>query len=388
MVCYLDMASNGVIGNNHLVSPFAYSLAVPLIVRALAHLLHLPATTAFHLCAYMACIAFIIACFYFARAAGAAVVSAALTAVTLALNFNIVKWAVFSRVMIDIYIYPLILLSFWLILRKRFYACLAVSGIGLLFKEFMLLPLLTQAAALMVRKRQNFPGRQWRKDLVTPLLITFLVLLGCFVLPRVLIHVERTTSDFAGVAPIDPFHNFASLRRLYSYPANIGRDFNIVFAYLSWWLPALLLLDGRRLRLVWDRLHPYRLVCGLFLGLHFLLVMYGGMNLDIFASYSLPILILVLTVLLEKGGVQRWEVILMVLLVVLFNRIWMYIPLPQQDLRTYLTFYGGFDDLVTRRSLFRMAELLMYVAGAGTLRALLDVRNRAPEIEAVTHGFR
>lgn len=388
MRCYLDMATNGVIGNRHLMSPFAYSLAVPLIVHALAHLLNLPAAIVFHLCAYVACIAFIISCFYFARAAGAAVVSATLTAVTLALNFNIVKWALFSRTMLDIYVYPLILLAFWLLLRKRFYACLAISGIGLFFKEFMLLPLLTQAAAVMVRKWRAFPFRRWLKGVAMPLTITFLVLLACFVLPRVLIHVERAASDYAGVAPIDPFRNPASLRRLYSFPANLRRDFNIVFAYFSWWLPALLLLDVRRLRLVWSRLQPHWLVCAWFLGFHFLLVMYGGTNLDIFATYSLPILILVLTVLLEEGGVQLWEKVLMVLLVVLFNRIWVHIPLPQRDLWTYLNFYGGFNDLVTRRSLFRMAELLFYVGGTGMLRMLLSSRNRALQIEAVTHGFR
>ena len=388
MQCYLDMASNGVIGNKHLVSPFAYSLAVPLIVRGLAHLLNLESAIAFHLCAYTACMAFVVCCFYFARSVGAGVVSGVLTGVTLALNFNIVKWALFAGTMVDIYVYPLILLAFWLILRKRFYACLAVSGIGLFFKEFMLLPLLTQAAALAVRKWQTFPRRQWLKDLIKPLSITLLVLLVCFLLPRLLIHVERAVKDYAGVAPIDPFRNPASLRRLYSFPANIRRDFNIVFAYFSWWLPVLLLLDTRRLQLLWDRLQPYRLVCALFLGFHFLLVMYGGTNLDIFATYSLPILIMVLIVLLEEGAVQLWEKILMVLLVFLFNRIWMHIPLPQQDLHTYLNFYGGFDDLVTRRSLFRMTELLVYVTGAGALRALLYSRNRAPVIEAVTHDFR
>jgi hypothetical protein len=387
MQCYLDMAANGVIGNRHLVSPFAYSLAVPLIVREIAHLLNLDAALVFHACAWLACIAFVVSCFYFARSAGAALASAVLTGVTLALNFNIVKWALFSGTMLDIYVYPLILLAFWLILRKRFFACLALSGIGLFFKEFMLLPLLTQAAVLMVQTRRKFPLRQWLKNIATPLLVTFLVLVCCFVLPRVLIHVERAVSDYAGVAPIDPFRNPASLRRLYSFPANLRRDFNIVFAYFSWWLPALLLLDARRVRLVWDRLRPYRLVCALYLGFHFLLVMYGGTNLDIFATYSVPVLVMALVVLLDEGAVQLWEKILMVLLVVVFNRLWMYIPLPQQDLWTYLNFYGGFNDLVTRRSLFRMAELLTYVAGFALLRELIFSRSRSPVAGAVAHDL-
>jgi hypothetical protein len=40
MVCYVDMASHGVVGNTHLVAPFAYRPGAPLIIGGIARLLH------------------------------------------------------------------------------------------------------------------------------------------------------------------------------------------------------------------------------------------------------------------------------------------------------------------------------------------------------------
>ncbi len=379
MKYYLDMAADGVIGNKHLVAPFAYRPAAPLLVGAIARALNLGPEVAFRICAHLMCVVFIVCCFYFAKAIGAHEISAALLAVTLALNFQIVKWNLFAGAMVDIYAYPLILLAFWLMIRKRFYPCLFVSAIGLFFKEFMILPLLTQAAAVAVKRwrngllqraEQKFSPKQRLSHPVKRLAITLLVLCACFLLPRLFIHVVQTFQD------IDPINQPSSLRRLYWYPESLRRDFNIVFAYLSWWLPALLLVDAKRLQLIWNRLRPYRLLCGLYLGFHFLLVMYGGTNLDIFATYSLPVLIMVLAVLLDQGAVQLWERVLMVAVVIGFNRIWMHIPLPQEGLGPYLNFYGGYHMLVTRRSLFRFAELLIYVAGFWALRAFITRRGR------------
>lgn len=372
MAYYVDMARNGIIGNHHLVAPFAYRPGAPGIIHAIARVLHVDAELAFRACARVMSVAFLVACFYFARSIGASFGSATVCSLALALNFEIVKWTVFAGTMVDIYAYPLILLAFWLILRKRFYACLFVSALGLFFKEFLLLPILTQTTALMLKNRSKREGseacgdrEQWPTGLIRPLTITFLALLVCFFLPRLLIHVVRTFQD------IDPINQPSSLRRLYLYPASLRRDFNIVFAYLAWWLPTLVLINPKRLRLLWDYLRPYRLICYLYLAFHFLLVMYGGTNLAIFATYSLPVELMVLVTLLDKGAVQLWEKILMVVVVVLFNRIWMQIPLPDVNVHAYLDFYGGYHMLVTKRSIFRMVELLAYVGGFWALRALI-----------------
>ncbi len=380
MKYYLNIATDGLIGNKGLVAPFAYRPAAPLLVGAIAHLFKTDPESTFRMCAHVMGVVFILSCFYFATSTGATKRTAGLSAVTLALYFNIVKWPLFAGEMVDIYAYPLILIAFWALLQRRFYLCLSVSGVGLFFKEFMLLPLLTQAAVVAIKKRR----RGWLL-LAGPLGLTALVLVVCFIVPRLTIHVVQTFQD------IDPINDPSTLRRLYLYPASRRRDFNIIFSYLACWLPILLLINRNRLILVWKRLQPYRLICALYLGFHFLLVMYGGTNLAIFVTYSLPVQILVLAVILDKGHVRLWEKIAMVTIVILFNRIWMQIPSPEQHLDAYLEFYGGYHQLVTPRSFFRMTEVLSWILGFWAVRALAarmsrsDWSTRAVETDPVQY---
>jgi len=155
-----------------------------------------------------------------------------------------------------------------------------------------------------------------------------------------------------------------------TYPANWRRWFNITFVYLAVWLPALLLLSRQRCHLVWQSIRStHARVVIFFLIFHFLLVMYGGTNILVFVSYSLPVEILVLRILLESRGLLAWEPLLALFVVIMFNREWMALPLPEDGLDRYLNFYGGYYHLVTRRSLFRVAEALSYVAGFWLLRA-------------------
>ena len=71
-------------------------------------------------------------------------------AIVRALYFYIIKWNVFTGTLVDIYGYPLILLAFWALLKGRPYICLTACAVGLFFKEFLLLPLLTQAVFLVI----------------------------------------------------------------------------------------------------------------------------------------------------------------------------------------------------------------------------------------------
>ncbi len=351
MKYYLDMATNGLVGNKTLVAPFAYRPGAPLLVGTIARTLHLQPEITFRICDALMCVVFFLSCFYFAISEAATYKTAVFSSCVLALYFYIVKWTLFSGTMVDIYAYPLILLAFWAILRKRFYLGLLVSAVGLLFKEFLLVPLLTQATLLLIDRGQ----RRIRKVII-PVTATLVVLLVFFLLPRVLIHVSDTWQD------IDPINRPSTLRRLYEYPANWRRDFNIVFAYLAFWLPVLLLVNTGRLRIVWSRLRPYKVTLALYMAFHFALVMYGGTNLIVFVTYSLPVQILVLIALLDGTKIGTWEKIWVLAVVIVFNRIWMHIPLPEHDLRTYLNFYGGYHMLVTRRSAFRMAELLAWIS--------------------------
>src|ERR1039457_5595929 len=50
---YLDMASNGLAGNHHLATPFAYRPIVPLTIFAISRTLHTDPATTFHAAAHV-----------------------------------------------------------------------------------------------------------------------------------------------------------------------------------------------------------------------------------------------------------------------------------------------------------------------------------------------
>jgi hypothetical protein len=360
MKYYVDMARHGVIGNPGLVAPFAYRPGAPLLVGLVARVAGLDVETTFRACSYLTSVLFIVCAFYFAVSQGATARSARVTAVALALYLYIVKWNAFAGTMVDIYAYPFLLLAFWGLLRERFFLTVGVSAVGLFFKEFLLLPLLVQAALMVFAGGQRrWPNRLPRLGVIA------LVLVVCFALPRLSLHVVATWQD------VDPVNNRASLWRLISYPASWRRDLNIGFAYVACWLPVLLLFNARRLRIVRDRLRPQRLLLGFYVAFHFALVMYGGTNIVIFVTYLLPVEILVLTTMLDEGGVRPWEVALMLAIVFVFNRQWMPLPLPENGLDAYLDFYGGYHMRLTARSLARMGELAADIVGFWLVRRWL-----------------
>lgn len=113
MLSYVDMASRSMLGNRHLVAPFAYRPGAPLLVGAIARVFHSNVATTFRICVHVMCVAFILCGFCFARRLGGRYTSAMTVAILLARYFYIIKWNVFTDAMVDIYVYPLLLLAFW-----------------------------------------------------------------------------------------------------------------------------------------------------------------------------------------------------------------------------------------------------------------------------------
>jgi hypothetical protein len=348
---YLDMAEHGLAGNPKLVAPFAYRPVVPLGIGLLARAFHADPWRTFEVAAHVWSVVFLLACFSFARSQGASPSSALIAMVAIGLYYCHLKWHLFLVGMIDLYAYPLVILAFWLILERRYDACLVLSAAGLLVKEWMLVPLLTQA---IVRVR----GEGLRAS-ARSLALTAVALVVCFVVPRLLIPVAKTVQD------VDPFNDWGTLTRLLSYPLSGKRDLNIVFSYLAYWLPALLLLTRTRAEQVWHRLGGRRFAVGVHMALVFPLVMYGGTNIMVFVGYMVVAELLVLCLLLDDA--PWWEAALMLVVVARFNLIWLPSPSLDRGLRA-LTHYGGYHDVVTARSWMRFAELTTYLVAFPVVR--------------------
>ncbi len=372
---YLDMATHGLSGNRDLAAPFAYRPGAPLLVGGISHLLHSDPERTFRACNAAMCVAFIVGCFYFARWLGASIFASTFSSISLALNFFVVKWTLFSGTMVDIYAYPFLLAAFAALLRKRVYICLVTCSIGLFFKEFLLVPLAVQTILLLVEHRLKGWKKSWK-----PLLFTGLMLTGCFVLPRLVIPVARTFQD------IDPLNDGSTIQRLFTYPMSRKHDFNIAFAYLAGWLPVLLLLSRSRVQLLSRRLRPHFRVIALFMFFHFVLVMYGGTNIDIYITYCAPLQLMALVILLDEGHVRMWEAGFVLAAVIVFNRVWMAVPLPENGMDAYLDFYGGYYMRVTRSSFFRMGEIFTYILVLAALRSFSNPLGGSKAIQTTSVG--
>jgi len=164
------------------------------------------------------------------------------------------------------------------------------------------------------------------------------------------------------------------------------RDVNIVYSYLAFWLPVLLLINRKRFNIVRHRLRDVWVACSIYLLLQCCLVMYGGTNLMIFVSYSLPVALLVYVCVLKYGGVTLHELVVLIAVVFIFNRNWQFVPLPNTSFEQYLDFLGGYNDFLTRHSFARMIELAAWLIGFWTVRALLEAYVRCATLVDSVHA--
>ena len=360
---YRDMAINGLAGNHRLATPFAYRPVVPLTIFVISHGLHTDPETTFHAATHVVAVILLVLAFYWTRSFGGSELAAWCGMLSLAPNFVMVRYPLFTGTMIDIYAYVFTLLAFWGVLRRRFYPVLLLCAAGLFLKEFMVVPLLAQAGVLL----WETPRERWR-SLWLPLGLTAFAIAFYVIVTRATIPVVESFDH------IDP-HRPETLLFLITHPLSPKRWFNIVYSFLSFWLPCLLLMTRNRWQMLRKHLAPYGPAIGFFAFFQLLLLMYGGNNIHIFVGYSLPIELLVIAVLVDRGALRPWELILLFAVLVIFNRIGAHIPTYEEDGDGLLDFYGGYGTEIRLRSVLRFAEIWAYV---GAFRLLRRATSRTP----------
>ena len=355
-IIYYVMAQYGVINNPHLVAPFAYRPAVPIMVRLLSMYLKIKCVDLFGIFAQMSAITFVLFTFLFAKRYGAGFINSLIIMLVVAFSFYHVKFPIFLYSMVDVETYPIMLLSMWALLRKKLALCVAISCVGLFFKEFLVIPAIIAIVSwYMIYKRSHS-----RKYLLW-IILAWIGIMASIAIPRYLIPVR------ASIQFIDLTNEPGSLKFLIQCPLDIKREFNIFFSVMAYWLPTILLLTRSRLKHLWDELDEHRLMLFLYLALIFILTMYGGSNIPIFISYSFFAQLIVLSILL-KYDVNRAEIAYMLVAVFFFNRILWHIPPGMSDLENYLDFYGGYFSRVNASSLNRLMELAAFIVLGNILR--------------------
>jgi hypothetical protein len=356
---YRDMAIHGLAGNHHLASPFAFRPVVPLTIYAISHALHTDPEATFHAATHVMAVILLVLAFYWVRSFGGSELAAWCGMLALAPNYIMVRFPLFVGSMVDIYAYVCVLLAFWGVLRKRFYAVLALCAVGLFLKEFLVVPLLAQAAVLLWETPRKRWLSLWVKLGLTGFVIAFYV-----VVTRATIPVVESFNH------IDPHHP-KTLLFFITHPLSPKRWFNIVYSFLSLWLPCLLLMTRQRWQAVRGRLAPYGPAICFFLFFQMALLMYGGNNISVFSGYSWPIFLLVMMALVDGGAPGTWELILAFAVLVAFNRIGAHIPtFDEGHWDDSIDFYGGYGNEVRLRSVLRFAEIWAYWGAFNLLRTV------------------
>lgn len=356
---YEQIAENGITDNPHLRAPFGYRPLVPLIVGTISAATGVSINTVFFVGAHLAGVAIFLLLYALAIRQGADASTAFWISTVLVLYYPAIKWALSAGSAIDIYALALVIIAFGWAISRRYASCLLVCAVGLLAKEWLLLPLAMVAAAntvFCVRSQmyETAANRRWA---------VAAVIAGFFVLPRILIHVTGSAQE------IDPTHP-ETLRRLLSNLIDPTRWATILLSYAAAWLPVLMLVTRDRLRWAWKIIDRRHLAA--FMAAHLLLTMYGGTNVSVFVSYSLPVIAVVLVSMDRDVGrpgcIAPWERLVVLAAVILFNRVWDWVPTPDEGMETFVNYYTGSFYEITPRYWKRVVELIFYIGSASVLR--------------------
>ncbi len=356
-VSYVNVAEQGLGNNPNLAAPFAYRFGTPLLARLLSLATPLSVLASFSLLAFLAAWGTTSVSYLLARSAGASMINALAIAGTVAFSLFNVKFALAAPTMVDAQGLLLITVSVWALVARRYGACLLISCIGLFFKEFLLIP----GVLLFAGKITEY----WRTRSTSPLLwgiATVCLMAVCFVVPRLAIPVSTGYGANLRWNFSAPSHYgyFENLRYFLSGAPTLNRSVNLGFAFVSYWLPVLLLATPGRMKQVWQGLPPIRALCLLHVLLVLFFALFGGTNIMIFVAYTLPVLVLVLAGLL-RARIHWAEVVLMLAVLLAFNRIPEIAGGPGLSTEEIAQFYGGWWTRVDSVTLHRTLEMGGYV---------------------------
>ena len=371
---YVRMATEGVTGDVRLAAPFAYRIAVPLIVHLLYTWPGIPVASGFAILAHLAGMILLVMSYLFARSRNTGV--RASLAVLCCVGFSLfhVKFALAAESMVEIEAAPLMLAAVWALLSRRYGLSLICSSVGLLFKEFLAVPLMVAFFTLLF---EHAATRETKPLLLASAAAASFGLL--FVLPRLLIPVEGLFGEMYRWMPDhrQRMDYVGNLTRLLSNPLNPARIVNLIFDTCSYWLPVLMIATPARLKSLWLSLQGERGILAGIMVLVLVLAAIGGTNLMIFVTYSLPVLIVVLSGLLRQRP-SLPETGLMLCAVLIFNRVWMPIPSFSDDFSRAVDLYAGWSTRLNHATLERTIELAGYLILAALVRRGIHSQHAPP----------
>ncbi|MCC6147439.1 MAG: hypothetical protein IT308_07720 [Anaerolineaceae bacterium] len=348
-VYYIDMAENGVWGNDHLASPFAYRVMTPLLARGINQLFDFPTITGFKVIAYLGVWMELWGVYLLARHFKTSFKTAVVVMLVPAFALFNTKFLLFDFYRPDQLGYAFLVFAFLALLKGKRGWSLALSLIGLNTREFLIIPPLILILELFREwKHSTARGKLLLKALGIASLVGFVL-----ILPRLVIPVKFTQQI------VDPFNDPNFVNRLISLLTDPRRNFNYLFNLAAYGLPLWMLGTRQRLWHAWKQLLPMQYWLYLYAAVTLIGMMVGGTDMMRYVTYFFIPQALFLIYILRDCRVDRIEIFVMFAAVILFNRI--LFPFPIWDFSEYVNFYGGYGDWVNPSSWLRLAELLAFV---------------------------
>jgi hypothetical protein len=366
-VFYVNIAKHGIIGNNELAAPYAYRPAVPLVAGTIARIMGITYETAFVWIARVSAVTLLCLACFLARSIGATFLHAVAVMCVVAFSLFHVRYPLYLPTMVDVEAVAMITLAVWLILRRRYLLGFFVCSAGLFFKEFLAIP----SVLLVVQLTKEYFRERSERHLLLYALLASVTFALCFLVPRLTFPVRigfGSNLQFV-LDAAQPSMYMQNLRTFLSGPFDLYRNVNILFALASYWLPVLILLSPPRIRTIRESLADDSSTLVLFMILLLVLTMVGGTNIMIFVTYGVPLLVIVLALALRNASIV--EIVFVVVVTFIFNRIWVQLPLMSSDIAGSMDVYGGWDSRLNETTLYRTLEMTGYVFSAIFLRRLL-----------------
>jgi len=363
-VAYIDMAEHPVGQSLVPTSPWAYRILTPALARALSLAAGLSTYQAFAVIAHVGTSLQLLLAFLFARhALGATTRVALVVALICGLQYFHVKYYVFDVYRPDHLAQPAMIAAWWAILRRRFTLAALICAVGVLDREFLLVP----AALVGVTLASEAWRSRSRSRAIELVLTTSLVALA-FALPRLLISTQASTTLAA------ERYNGSWLAMLVGVPLGRRRLVNLAFSAFAYMLPIWLLWTRQSLpRLAAMPKDVRRLVMG-HAALVFVLALYGGTDIPRFIAYLEPVAILVLVALLREDNRKAVLVAALVALAIFNRTFW---DVPNVEVTRFVDFYGGWDMRVAASG-WRTAEAAALIAACWLVARVARRCSRRP----------
>lgn len=352
---YIDMLQNGIIDNKNLYPPFAYRYG-SILPAKLFTIFGFTLFQSFKITSYIGATLQLTSIYFISLYISKKRIAAHFLTLCIAFSFFHIKFLQNDVYRPDHLAYFIVCINFYLLINNsHFYLLLLLSCIGVFIREFTVVPItvyyLFKTLNIFTLKKQE----------IIKLLLSGLLLSMCVLLPRLLINVNDNT------ALINPTYDLRNKLNYYKLLLIIGRDKNIIFAYLIYFLPTIMLLTPKRFLLILNLSKDLKIKCIIYFILVSYLIIYGGTDVGRFVTYLFPIQILIISYFFRENKVFLYEIILILLAMFLTNGIIDQIPNSSPD--RYLYFIGFYKDFVGEKTIQRLTYAVVFVVLINIVRA-------------------